>query len=93
MREQVEIGIKYAGYIERQSAQMAVFDRLESIHLPGDMTYQGLSGLSREVMQKLEDHRPATLGQASRISGITPAAITLLAAYLNTAAKNRRKVS
>ena len=93
VREQVEIGIKYAGYIERQSAQMAVFDRLESIRLPEDMTYHGLSGLSREVVQKLEAHRPATLAQASRISGITPAAITLLAAYLNTAAKKRRKVS
>lgn len=93
VREQVEIGIKYAGYIQRQSAQMAVFDRLESIRLPDEMTYQGLSGLSLEVVQKLEHHRPATLAQASRISGITPAAITLLAAYLNTAARNRRKAS
>ena len=93
VREQVEIGIKYAGYIQRQSAQMAVFDRLESIRLPDEMTYQGLSGLSLEVVQKLEHHRPATLAQASRISGITPAAITLLAAYLNTGARNRRKAS
>ena len=93
VREQVEIGIKYAGYLVRQSAQLAVFDRLESIRLPEDMVYTGVSGLSREVAQKLESHRPATLGQASRISGITPAAITLLAARLKGGGRLGRSVS
>jgi len=90
VREQVEIGIKYAGYIERQAAQLAVFERLESIRVPEAFDYAALSGLSREVVQKLEAHRPATLGQAGRISGITPAAITLLAAHLK-AGERRRK--
>jgi tRNA uridine 5-carboxymethylaminomethyl modification enzyme len=89
--EQVEIGIKYDGYIERQTAQLALFDRLESIRLPAELSYAAFSGLSREVVQKLEKHRPATLGQASRISGITPAAITLLAAHLKAAAGGRSR--
>jgi tRNA uridine 5-carboxymethylaminomethyl modification enzyme len=82
VREQVEIGIKYAGYLSRQAGQLAVFERLESIRVPEDFDYRALSGLSREVVQKLEAHRPANLGQAGRISGITPAALTLLAAHL-----------
>ena len=93
VREQVETGIKYAGYIERQSAQLAVFERLESIRLPDNIAYRGLSGLSREVIEKLERHRPANLGQASRISGITPAAITLLAAHLRAGESGRRRAS
>ncbi len=83
--EQVETGIKYEGYIERQSAQVAVLQRMESIRLPEEMDYHTISGLSIEVRQKMEKHRPATLGQASRISGVTPAAICLLAALM----KNR----
>ncbi|MEE8394555.1 MAG: FAD-dependent oxidoreductase, partial [bacterium] len=82
VREQVETGIKYEGYLERQSAQLAVFDRMETINLPGHLNYGAIAGLSIEVTQKMEKHRPATLGQASRISGITPAAICILAAYL-----------
>lgn len=93
VREQVEIGIKYAGYMDRQAAQLAVFDRLESIALPAELDYTGISGLSREVQQKLDDHRPVNLGQASRISGITPAAISLLAAYLRATDAARRRAS
>ena len=87
VREQVEIGIKYEGYLVRQQAQLAVFDRLESINLPDALDLAAISGLSREVVQKLTHFRPATLGQASRISGITPAAISLLAAHLKAAAR------
>ena len=93
VREQVQITVKYEGYIERQSAQLAVFDRLESIRLPDEMVYTGISGLSREVVQKLGKYRPANLGQASRISGITPAAITLLAAHLKARTTSHRKAS
>ncbi|MCZ6747955.1 MAG: tRNA uridine-5-carboxymethylaminomethyl(34) synthesis enzyme MnmG, partial [SAR324 cluster bacterium] len=93
VREQVEIGIKYAGYIERQTAQLALFDRLESFALPEDLGYPTIAGLSNEVVQKLERHRPANLGQASRISGITPAAITLLAGYLKARQRSQRKAS
>ena len=85
VKEQVETDIKYAGYVERQASQLAVFERMEGIRLPEDMVYEGIPGLSLEVVQKLEHHRPGTLGQASRISGITPAAITLLAANLKAA--------
>ena len=93
VREQVQIAVKYEGYIERQSAQLAVFDRLESIRLPDEMVYTGISGLSREVVQKLGKYRPANLGQASRVSGITPAAITLLAAHLKARTTSHRKAS
>jgi len=82
VRQQVEIDIKYQGYLERQSRQIAQFDKLERMVLPEDMSYEGISGLSREVQQKLAEFRPATLGQAGRISGITPAAIAVLGAYL-----------
>ena len=93
VREQVEIEIKYEGYIERQSAQLAVFERLESIELPEGLDYGTIAGLSIEVVQKMELHRPATLGQASRISGITPAAISLLAAYVKAMKRPRKRAS
>jgi tRNA uridine 5-carboxymethylaminomethyl modification enzyme len=93
VREQVEIGIKYEGYVERQSAQLAVFDRLESIALPPGLEFARLAGLSREVVQKLERFRPVNLGQASRISGITPAAISILAAHLKSGDRSGRRAS
>jgi tRNA uridine 5-carboxymethylaminomethyl modification enzyme len=93
VREQVEIGIKYAGYIERQTEQLGLFNRLESIALPDDLSYEGIAGLSTEVVQKLNRHRPATLGQASRISGITPAAITLLAGHLKLRQREAKRAS
>ncbi|HUJ74607.1 MAG TPA: tRNA uridine-5-carboxymethylaminomethyl(34) synthesis enzyme MnmG [bacterium] len=89
VREQVESDIKYQGYVERQAAQLAVFDRMESIVLPTDLDYAAIPGLSREVVQKLVRFRPHTLGQASRISGITPAAITLLAATVRSQARQK----
>ena len=77
--EQIEIGVKYAGYIDRQNDEIQQMKRLENTALPLDFDYASVSGLSNEIVQKLTHIRPATLGQASRISGVTPAAISLLA--------------
>lgn len=76
--EQVEIEIKYDGYIERQMRQIERMAALEERRIPDDMDYDSIVGLGSEVRQKLKAVRPATLGQASRISGVTPAAISLL---------------
>ena len=80
--EQVEIQIKYAGYIERQKDEIAKSLRHENALLPIDFDFSQISGLSNEVVSKLKDTRPETIGKASRISGITPAAISLLLVYL-----------
>jgi tRNA uridine 5-carboxymethylaminomethyl modification enzyme len=80
--EQVEIQIKYAGYIERQKDEIVKTQRHEMTLLPPQFDYSQISGLSNEVVAKLTDARPETLGKASRISGITPAAISLLLVYL-----------
>lgn len=76
--EQIEISVKYAGYIDRQQEEIDQMKRLENTELPVDFDYSAVSGLSNEIVQKLQDIRPATLAQASRISGVTPAAIQLL---------------
>ena len=76
--EQVEIQVKYAGYIKRQLQQVERFSTLEQKAIPTDMDYDGVTGLGTEVRQKLNRVRPVSLGQASRISGVTPAAISLL---------------
>ena len=80
--KQVEIQTKYEGYILRQQQELKSFDQLESILLPETLHYEGIPGLSLEVIQKLQDYRPINLGQASRISGMTPAAISVLHIYL-----------
>lgn len=80
--EQVEIETKYQGYIARQMEQVERFRRTEEIVIPPDFRYEGIPGLSREIQEKLEAVRPATLGQASRISGVTPAAVAILAVLL-----------
>ena len=80
--EQVEIQSKYQGYIERQSEEIERLRRHEETSLPTDMDYDVITGLSNEIRQKLNDIRPATLGQASRIQGVTPAAISLLLIHL-----------
>ena len=74
--------IKFAGYIERQNEQVERFKKMESVRLPEDIDYRSLSGLSNEVVEKLTRIRPMSLGQASRISGITPAAISVLQVHL-----------
>jgi tRNA uridine 5-carboxymethylaminomethyl modification enzyme len=80
--EQVEIQIKYHGYIERQRNDVSQQEQFESTRLPVDLDYRSVRGLSIEVQQKLNAQRPETLGQAARMSGITPAAISLLLVYL-----------
>ena len=80
--EQLENEARYAGYIERQRAEIQRRRRHEETKIPEDLDFQQVHGLSNEVCQTLTAHRPATLGQASRISGITPAAISLLLVYL-----------
>jgi len=80
--EQIEIQTKYAGYIDRQLDEIAKKKRHEDTKIPTDFDYQQISGLSNEVVAKLKDARPETIGKASRISGITPAAISLLLVYL-----------
>jgi tRNA uridine 5-carboxymethylaminomethyl modification enzyme len=79
---QVEIQAKYEGYIVRQGAEVERRKGAESMRLPQDLDYREVRGLSAEVQQKLGRHRPETIGQASRISGVTPAAISLLLVHL-----------
>ena len=90
--EQVEIKIKYQGYIDRQLEEIAKIKRNEDTLLPNDLDYSGVKGLSNEVLMKLNDIKPENIGQASRISGVTPAAISILLIYIK---KNglKRKVS
>ncbi|WP_442111065.1 tRNA uridine-5-carboxymethylaminomethyl(34) synthesis enzyme MnmG [Pseudomonas sp. NUPR-001] len=80
--EQVEIKTKYAGYIDRQQEEIARLRASEDTRLPDDIDYSGISGLSKEIQSKLGQTRPETLGQASRIPGVTPAAISLLLIHL-----------
>ncbi len=80
--EQLEIQAKYAGYIERQQNEVEKHVQHEETLLPAELDYAGVRGLSTEVRQKLVSHRPVTLGQAARISGVTPAAISLLLVHL-----------
>lgn len=80
--EQVEVQIKYAGYIERQQQEVNRQQRQENTALPDELDYSNVSGLSNEVRQKFIDQRPTTIGQASRIPGITPAAISILLVHL-----------
>ena len=79
---QVEVQIKYEGYVNRQTDIVERFKKMENVRLPDDIDYSQISGISREVCEKLVRIRPRSLGQASRISGITPAALTLLSFYL-----------
>ncbi|MES2833019.1 MAG: tRNA uridine-5-carboxymethylaminomethyl(34) synthesis enzyme MnmG [Pseudomonadota bacterium] len=82
VREQIEIQLKYAGYIERQAKEVERHEHYESLALPVAFDYLNINALSMEVRQKLHRQRPQTLGQASRISGVTPAAISLLLVHL-----------
>lgn len=84
-REQLETEALYAGYIERQAADIAAFRRDEGLRLPEALDYGRIGGLSNEVRSKLETARPATLGQAARIEGVTPGALTALLAHIKKA--------
>jgi tRNA uridine 5-carboxymethylaminomethyl modification enzyme len=85
--EQIEIDAKYDVYLSRQAADIAAYRRDESFELPDDFDYAALPGLSNEMKQKLQAHRPRTIGHASRIDGVTPAALTLLVAHVRRGKK------
>jgi tRNA uridine 5-carboxymethylaminomethyl modification enzyme len=87
VREQVEIQVKYQGYIERQEEQIERLRKMEAAQIPVDLDYADLQGLTPEVREKLERFRPGTLGQASRIQGVTPAALAILSVALKTGAR------
>ncbi|MCW9690070.1 tRNA uridine-5-carboxymethylaminomethyl(34) synthesis enzyme MnmG [Proteus terrae] len=91
--EQVEIQVKYEGYISRQQEEIEKQLRNENAALPIDLDYKQVSGLSNEVIAKLNDHKPTSIGQASRISGVTPAAISILLVWLKKQGLLRRSAS
>jgi tRNA uridine 5-carboxymethylaminomethyl modification enzyme len=93
VREQIEIAAKYQGYIDRQSDEVARSHAQEHAKLPSDLDYGEIHGLPIEAQQKLNAHMPETIGQAGRISGITPAAISLLLVYLKRKSKNKSSAS
>ncbi len=87
--EQIEIDAVYKGYLERQEADIVAFRRDEDLALPADLDYAGVGGLSNEVREKLEAVRPLTLGQAGRIEGVTPGALTALLGHVKRQARER----
>lgn len=89
VKEEIELQVKFKGYIDRQSEQVNRFKKMESILLPEGIDYSKLSGLSNEVVEKLTRIQPLSLGQASRISGVTPAAISVLQVHLKKLEKTR----
>ena len=82
--EQVNINIKYEGYIKRQKKQVEQFKKLEKKRIPADINYEEVQSLRLEAKQKLSQIRPASIGQASRISGVSPADISVLLVYLES---------
>jgi tRNA uridine 5-carboxymethylaminomethyl modification enzyme len=93
VREQLEIQAKYSGYVARQQEEITRQREYEDMFLPEGLDYMGITSLSIEVRQKLDQARPATLGQATRISGVTPAAISVLLVHLKRANPSREQVS
>ena len=91
--QQLEIDAKYSGYLDRQNADILAFRKDEALHIPAALEYGSIGGLSHEVKEKLEAARPVTLGQASRIEGITPAALTALLAFVKKPAKEKLGLS
>ncbi|MBX9847141.1 MAG: tRNA uridine-5-carboxymethylaminomethyl(34) synthesis enzyme MnmG [Xanthobacteraceae bacterium] len=89
--EQLEIDAKYAVYLDRQSADIESYRKDESFELPEQLDYASLQGLSNEIRQKLQNHKPRTIGQAARIDGITPAALTLLVAHVRQLVRRANK--
>jgi tRNA uridine 5-carboxymethylaminomethyl modification enzyme len=85
--EQIEIDAQYAGYLSRQQADVVAFRRDEGLAVPEGLDFGAIAGLSTEVRQKLARIRPATLGQAARIDGVTPAALSLLLAHIRAKAR------
>jgi tRNA uridine 5-carboxymethylaminomethyl modification enzyme len=87
IRAQLEVAAKYAGYIERQEEEIARQRRNEDTRLPEDLDYSRVAGLSNEVRQKLAQVRPATVGQAARVAGVTPAAVSILLVHLKKSSR------
>jgi tRNA uridine 5-carboxymethylaminomethyl modification enzyme len=87
IRTQLEVAAKYAGYIERQEEEIARQRRNEETRLPEDLDYSSVAGLSNEVRQKLAQIRPATVGQAARVAGVTPAAVSILLVHLKKSSR------
>ena len=88
--EQIEIEAQYDAYLVRQEADVAAFRRDEALTLPDDLDYRAIGGLSNEAREKLVASRPATLGAAGRIPGVTPAALTALLGYVRRSDRNKR---
>ena len=88
-RAQLEIDALYSGYLDRQSADVEAFKRDEDLRLDPDLDYAQIGGLSAEVRQKLAQARPVTLGQAGRIEGVTPGALTALLAHVKRGDRRR----
>ena len=86
--EQVNINIKYDGYIRRQLKQVEQFKKLETKRLPEDLDYDMVNGLRIEAKQKLKEYRPVSIGQASRIAGVSPADISVLLVYMESYRRN-----
>ena len=84
VKEEVEIQVKYEGYIKMQEAQVEKFKKMEKKLIPEDLDYDGIKGISLEARQKLNKHKPYSIGQASRISGVSPADISVILVYLQT---------
>ncbi len=91
VKQEIELRIKFKGYLERQQEQVARFKKMENQLLPENIDYRTLSGLSNEVVEKLEKVHPSSLGQASRISGVTPAAISVLQVHLRRLNHQQKK--
>jgi tRNA uridine 5-carboxymethylaminomethyl modification enzyme len=91
--EQLEIDAQYAGYLDRQDADIVAFRRDERMALPADLDYRAVHGLSTEAAQKLSNIRPGTLGHAARIDGVTPTALTLVLAHVRSRAAASRRAS
>lgn len=89
--EQIEIQVKYEGYIERQTDQINRFKKLENLAIPSDINYFGIKALSREAQDKLSKVKPQSIGQASRVGGVTPADISVLVVYLDSIKKSLRE--
>lgn len=88
IKEEVEIQIKYEGYIKKQASQVRKFEKIENMKLPPNTDYTKIKGLAVEAAQRLEEIKPLSIGQASRISGVNPADISVLLIYLE---QNKRK--
>jgi tRNA uridine 5-carboxymethylaminomethyl modification enzyme len=90
VQEELSIRAHYQGYVERERQRVEQFGKREAVRLPEDLDYLSLPGLSREVQEKLDRVRPVSLGQAGRISGVTPAALSILSLFVKKLARQEK---